>query len=172
MDFFELVWMETESLTPGERQKDIAYTGILHIHLDERDNRTEDQQDLRPNGFTEPATMSDFPVRDWGMELYIRRRRWLTPDGRSVILNIYPLVTERTQHSVAFAEFLKKNLDTTPVTALCLGKYYFTDGDNLERCYKDSLSGFWKWGQREHAKDWVLQPDNMGERLSIDESSL
>ena len=66
MDFFELVWMETESLTPGERQKDIAYTGILHIHLDERDNRTEDQQDLRPNGFTEPATMSDFPVRDRG----------------------------------------------------------------------------------------------------------
>ena len=66
LDFFELVWMETESLTPGERQKDIAYTGILHIHLDERDNRTEDQQDLRPNGFTEPATMSDFPVRDRG----------------------------------------------------------------------------------------------------------
>lgn len=108
MDFFELVWMETESLTPGERQKDIAYTGILHIHLDERDNRTEDQQDLRPNGFTEPATMSDFPVRDRGMELHIRRRRWLTPDGRSVILNIYPLVAEGTQHSVAFAEFLKK----------------------------------------------------------------
>ena len=107
-----------------------------------------------------------------GVELHIRRRRWLTPDGRSVILNIYPLVAEGTQHSVAFAEFLKKNLDTTPVTARCLGKYYFTDGDNLERCYEDSLSGFREWGQREHAKDWVLQPDNMGERLSIDESSL
>lgn len=38
-------------------------------------------------------------------------------------------------------------------------------------CYKDSLSGFREWGQREHAKDWVLQPDNMGERLSVDESS-
>lgn len=63
-------------------------------------------------------------------------------------------------------------MDTTPVTARCLGKYYFTDGDNLERCYKDSLSGFREWGQRGHAKDWVLLPDNMGERLSIDESSL
>ena len=63
-------------------------------------------------------------------------------------------------------------MDTTPVTACCLGKYYFTDGDNLERCYKDSLSGFREWGQRGHAKDWVLLPDNMGERLSIDESSL
>lgn len=33
---------------------------------------------------------------------------------------------------------LEKNLDTTPVTARCLGKYYFTDGDNLERL----LQGF------------------------------
>ena len=148
LDFFELVWMETESLTSRESQKDIAYTGVLHIHLDERDSRTEAQQDLRPNGFTEPAIMSDFPVRDRRVELHIRRRRWLTPDGRSVILNIYPLVAEGTRYSVAFAEFLKKNLDTTPVTARCLGKYYFTDGDNLERCYKDSLSGFREWGQR------------------------
>ena len=58
------------------------------------------------------------------------------------------------------------------MTARCLGKYYFIDGDNLERCYKDSLSGFREWEQRSHAKDWVLQPGNMGERLSIDESSL
>ena len=58
------------------------------------------------------------------------------------------------------------------MTARCLGKYYFTDGDNLERCYKDSLSGFREWGQREHAKDWVLIPANMGEHLSIDETSL
>ena len=95
LDFFELVWMETESLTSRESQKDIAYTGVLHIHLDERDSRTEAQQDLRSNGFTEPATMSDFPVRDRRVELHIRRRRWLTPDGRSVILNIYPLCRRR-----------------------------------------------------------------------------
>lgn len=114
LDFFELVWMETESLTSRESQKDIAYTGILHIHLDERDNRTEDQQDLRSNGFTEPTTMSDFPVRDQRVELHIRRRRWLTPDGKSVILNIYPLVAEGTRYSVAFAEFLKKKLGYDP----------------------------------------------------------
>ena len=108
LDFFELVWMETESLTSRESQKDIAYTGVLHIHLDERDSRTEAQQDLRPNGFTEPATMLDFPVRDRRVELHIRRRRWLTPDGGSVILNIYPLVAEGTRYSVAFAEFLTR----------------------------------------------------------------
>lgn len=58
------------------------------------------------------------------------------------------------------------------MTARCLGKYYFTDGDTLERCYKDSLSGFREWEQLDHANDWVLLPDNMGEHLSIDESSL
>lgn len=58
------------------------------------------------------------------------------------------------------------------MTARCLGKYYFTDGDTLERCYKDSLSGFREWGQLDHAKDWVLQPGNIGGRLSIDETSL
>jgi len=114
LDFFELIWIETESLATRESKKDIAYTGILHIHLDERDNRTEQQQNLRPNGFTEPTTMSDFPVRDRRVELHIRRRRWLDPDGKSVILNIYPLVAEGTRYSKEFAEFLKKKLGYDP----------------------------------------------------------
>ena len=33
LDFFELVWMETMSLTAREAKKEVAYTGILHIHL-------------------------------------------------------------------------------------------------------------------------------------------
>ena len=58
------------------------------------------------------------------------------------------------------------------MTARSLGKFYFTDGDTLERCYKDSLSGYREWDQLDHAQDWVLLPDNMGEHLSIDETSL
>lgn len=114
LDFFELVWMETMSLTAREAKKEVAYTGILHIHLDERDNRTEMQYGLRPNGFTEPTTVSDFPIRDRRVELHIRRRRWLDPEGRSVILNIYPLVAEGTRYSVEFAELLKKKLGYDP----------------------------------------------------------
>ena len=52
LDFFELVWMETESLTSRESKKDILYTGTLHMYLDERDNRTEGMQDLRLPGRT------------------------------------------------------------------------------------------------------------------------
>ena len=97
LDFFDLVWVES--------QKDIVYTGELLIPLDERDNRTEDMQELRPNGFTEPTILTDFPIRERRVELHIRRRRWLTPDGKNVILNMYPLVASGTRYSAEFAAF-------------------------------------------------------------------
>lgn len=58
------------------------------------------------------------------------------------------------------------------MTARSLGKFFFSDGDTLERCYKDSLSGFREWYQLDHASDWVLIEENIGEHLSIDETSL
>ena len=64
LDFFEPVWMETQSLDSRESKKDILYGSSLHIYLDERDNRPEDMLELRPNGFTEETVISDFPVRD------------------------------------------------------------------------------------------------------------
>jgi hypothetical protein len=47
LDFFELVWAESQSLDSRESKKDILYTGTLHMYLDERDNRTDQMQDLR-----------------------------------------------------------------------------------------------------------------------------
>ncbi len=46
------------------------------------------------------------------------------------------------------------------------------DGGTLEHAYKYKWSDFTQWGQRLHADNWVLLPDNLGERLSIDESCL
>ena len=114
LDFFEVVWEDEESLSSRELKQAIVYKTVLKVHLDERDNRTEEQQDLRPNGFTEATMAADFPIRDRRVELHIRRRRWLTPEGRSVILNIYPLVADGTRYSVEFAEFLKKKLGCDP----------------------------------------------------------
>ena len=74
-----------------------------------RDNRTDEMQDLRANGFTEETVISDFPVRDKKLTLHIRRR-WLTPEGKSVILNMYPLVAEGTRYSAEFAAFLKEGI--------------------------------------------------------------
>ena len=52
LDFFELVWAESQSLDSRESKKDILYTGTLHMYLDEHDNRTEGMQDLRLPGRT------------------------------------------------------------------------------------------------------------------------
>ena len=38
--------------------------------------------------------------------------------------------------------------------------------------YKDYLSDFKSWKQKSHAKQWLIFPENIGKRLSIDETSL
>ena len=38
--------------------------------------------------------------------------------------------------------------------------------------YKDYLSDFKAWKQKSHAKQWLIFPENIGKRLSIDETSL
>ena len=38
--------------------------------------------------------------------------------------------------------------------------------------YKHHLSDYEVWTQKEHATDWVLLPENIGEYLSIDETQL
>ncbi|WP_414617432.1 ISL3 family transposase [Dyadobacter sp. 32] len=46
------------------------------------------------------------------------------------------------------------------------------NGKDLLRQYRDFQSGFKDWGQRGHAKKWLLFPENIGSHLSIDETSL
>ena len=46
------------------------------------------------------------------------------------------------------------------------------DGDELERSYKHHLSDYPEWEQRDHASNWILIEDNVGENLSIDETML
>ena len=58
------------------------------------------------------------------------------------------------------------------MTAQCVGRFFQTNGKTLQRAYKDYLSDFESWSQKDHAGEWVLLEKNMGERLSIDESML
>ena len=53
-----------------------------------------------------------------------------------------------------------------------MGELFGVDGELLERQYKDHLSGFQEWDQKDHSEEWVLFPKNVGARLSIDETSL
>lgn len=53
-----------------------------------------------------------------------------------------------------------------------MGRFFQTDGKYLERVYKEHLSDFKDWDQKDHAGEYMLLPKNMGSRLSIDESLL
>ena len=63
-------------------------------------------------------------------------------------------------------------MDTCPIPAQSLEKYYHINGVQLERHYKEHLSDFKIWEAAEHAHEWLIFPENIGEYLSIDETSL
>ena len=46
------------------------------------------------------------------------------------------------------------------------------NGKRLQEQYKNYLSDFRTWPQRSHARDWLIFPQNIGNHLSIDETSL
>ena len=62
-------------------------------------------------------------------------------------------------------------MDNEPITAKSLSHTYMIDGGTFEKNYKDVLSDFRTWAQRDHASDWVPLSDNMGAHLGIDETS-
>ena len=63
-------------------------------------------------------------------------------------------------------------MDTYPIPAQSLERYYHINGEQLERHYKDHLSGFRDWSEKEHANEWLIFPQNIGKHISIDETSL
>lgn len=63
-------------------------------------------------------------------------------------------------------------MDIHPLTAASLARFFHIKGSEVERYYKYHLSDHETWELRDHAVDWVLLAKNMGERCSIDETSL
>lgn len=63
-------------------------------------------------------------------------------------------------------------MDNYPISSNSLDKFYLINGDHFGQQYKDFLSGYEKWEQKEHASNWMLFPENIGSHLSIDETSL
>lgn len=63
-------------------------------------------------------------------------------------------------------------MDNYAISGRSLEKHYHIDGDKFNKQYKNHLSDYHQWEQKEHAQDWMLFPENIGERLSLDETSL
>ncbi|MDP8217574.1 MAG: transposase [Candidatus Theseobacter exili] len=63
-------------------------------------------------------------------------------------------------------------MDNYPINSNSLEKHYHINGDHFGQQYKDHLSDYQSWEQKDHAKDWILFPNNIGVHLSIDETAL
>lgn len=63
-------------------------------------------------------------------------------------------------------------MDNYPISSNSLEKFFYVDGNQLGQQYKEFLSSYKTWNQKEHAQEWILFPNNVGPYLSIDETSL
>lgn len=92
---FEVVRVEEES-------------SLIRIHLDES-AKTEyrDNPHIESKGFGDAVTVRDFPIRDKGVDLIVRRRRWYDRKNRRCFSDTYDLKAEGTRYSKEFASFLK-----------------------------------------------------------------
>lgn len=125
IDWFEVVNL-TEEKNPGTTIADKLYSTILNIYLDERDNRSGEELGLKANGFTEATIVKDYPIRNRKVLLHVRRRRYLDADGRSIILNQYPLNAGGTKVSVEYGLFFKDD-HGQPAIDCCALREAFSD---------------------------------------------
>jgi len=63
-------------------------------------------------------------------------------------------------------------VDTRPDTISNIASYYLVNIQKLQRHYKQKVSGFHQWDQLSHADDYLIYPDNITDKISIDEVSL
>ena len=63
-------------------------------------------------------------------------------------------------------------MDNHPISCHLLGRLYKIDGKKLQQQYKNHISDYTTWDQRDHATEWLLFEKNMGAHLSIDETAL
>lgn len=63
-------------------------------------------------------------------------------------------------------------MDSKPISCFHLGEFFQVDGKQLQQQYKDHISNYKDWEQKDHASEWMIFPQNMGLRLSIDETSV
>jgi transposase len=63
-------------------------------------------------------------------------------------------------------------LDNHPISCYHLGHYFQIDGKQLQEQYKEYISDYNGWEQKDHADQWMLFTKNVSPYLSIDETAL
>ena len=88
----------------------------LFFHLDEKNILPTDHQNkpLVSNGFDEPVTIQDFPLREKRVYLVVRRRKWKDKETGKVYSKSWDLAASGTSYSKEFAAFLKELFGQLP----------------------------------------------------------
>ncbi|WP_367867933.1 transposase [Pedobacter sp. WC2423] len=63
-------------------------------------------------------------------------------------------------------------MDNHPISCYHLGHYFQIDGKQLQEQYKEHISDYNGWEQKDHADQWMLFIKNVSPYLSIDETAL
>ena len=92
---FEVVHVEEEA-------------SLIRIYLDESVKAEyKESPEIESKGFCEAVTIRDFPIRDKGVDLIVRRRKWYDKQNNRYFSDSYELKAEGTRYSKEFAAFLK-----------------------------------------------------------------
>ena len=81
---------------------------LIRIYLDESVKAEyKKNPEIESKGFCEAVTIRDFPIRDKGVDLIVRRRKWYDKQNNQYFSDSYELKAEGTRYSKEFAAFLK-----------------------------------------------------------------
>ena len=81
---------------------------LIRIYLDESVKAEyKENPEIESKGFCEAVTIRDFPIRDKGVDLIVRRRKWYDKQNNRYFSDFYDLKAEETRYSKEFAAFLK-----------------------------------------------------------------
>ena len=83
-------------------------SSLIRIYLDESVKAEyKENSEIASKGFCEAVTIRDFPIRDKGVDLIVRRRKWYDKQNNRYFSDSYDLKAEGTRYSKEFAAFLK-----------------------------------------------------------------
>lgn len=90
-------------------EKVIEENSVIKIYLDEIYlDEYKNNPNIESKGFLSAVTIRDFPIRDKGVDLIVRRRRWVNLSSGKCFASPYPdIKAEGTRYSKEFASFLK-----------------------------------------------------------------
>ena len=107
-------------------------------------------------------TITDFPIRGKRTLLTFRRRYWKVAGQKTLLKRDIPLVFPGTQLET----------EEEPSSLASIAKCQRLPVKEFEKQYKEHLSDFHQWAQKDHAEDWILYAENIGTHLSIDEVAI